>query len=51
MKLKTYTEHNNFYLIPTIRVYWDKYYEDGLCSLNIEFVWLKWSLALVFIDK
>ena len=51
MKLKTYTEHNNFYPIPTIRVYWDKYYSGGFCSLNVEFVWLKRSLALVFIDK
>ena len=51
MKLKTYTEYNNFYPIPTVRVYWDKYYEGGFSSLNIELVWLKWTLALVLIDK
>jgi len=51
MKLKTYTEYNNFYPIPTIRVYWDEYWEGGLYKLNIEFVWLKWNLALILIDK
>jgi hypothetical protein len=51
MKLKVYNEYNNFYPLPTIRVYWDEYYEGEFCSLNIELVWLKWTLALALIDK
>jgi hypothetical protein len=48
MKKRIYVskEYNNFFVLPTLRVYWDRVYEGPLESVAIEFVWLRWSICI-----
>ena len=43
---------NTYYILPTIDVNYDHYYEGGLVYLDLNFSWLKWSLSISIIkDK
>ena len=46
-----YKDYNNFYIIPTIRFYYDKYFDGALSFLHLEIVWLKWSIGIKLKDK
>lgn len=48
--------YNTFYILPTLRVWYDKSYPDEngkthWYSLSIEFVWLSRSLDLYLIEE
>lgn len=37
--------YGTFYIIPTIQVSYDTYYEGGLVYVDLEFTWLKWAVG------
>lgn len=40
------TESNNFFITPTIRVYFDKAYSGGYERMYLEFSWFNRTLAI-----
>lgn len=43
---------NTIYLLPTLDISFDKYYEGGLAYLDFNISWLAWSLSFnLFKDK
>ena len=40
------TENNNFFILPTARIYFDKSYYGGYDKLYLEFSWLTRTLAI-----
>jgi hypothetical protein len=51
MKFCITRTHATFYLIPTIRIWSERFYDGKFCNLAIEFVWLKWTADIVLIDN
>jgi len=45
--MRFYTEHNNFFITPCLKLYYDYYYEGGLIQLELEVSWLKWSVGFI----
>ena len=51
--------YSTFYILPTIRIWHEKYFEsddadkyfERFCRLSLELIWFNKSLELVFIDK
>lgn len=44
--MKFYTLYNRFYLLPTLSLAYDTYYEGGLIYLELSLAWGKWELAI-----
>lgn len=42
---------NTIYLLPTLDISYDKYYEGGLAYLDFNISWLAWSLSISIIDN
>ena len=40
------TESNNFFIIPTIRIYFDRAYGGGYDRVYLEFSWFNRTLAI-----
>jgi hypothetical protein len=40
------SEHNNFFIIPAIRLYFDKAYRGGYDKMYLEFSWFNRTLAI-----
>lgn len=49
--MKFYTEINNFYILPALRVYYDTYFEGDLMYLDLELSWLKWGVGVRIIKE
>lgn len=49
MKITFFREENNFYLLPSIRFYYEKP-NRSFDYLYMEFVWFKWTIALILKD-
>ena len=43
---KLLTESNNFFVIPAIRLYFDKAYRGGYDKIYLEFSWFNRTLAI-----
>ncbi len=43
--MKLYNLYNRFYLLPTISLGYDTYFEGGLIYLEFNIAWLKWELS------
>lgn len=51
--------YSTFYILPTIRIWHEKYldsddtdkYFERFCRLSLEIIWFNRSLEFVFIDK
>lgn len=39
-------ENNNFFITPTLRIYFDKSYYGGIDRLFIELSWFNWTFAI-----
>lgn len=38
--------YNTIYLLPTLDISFDKYFEGGLIYVDLNISWLKWSLSI-----
>jgi hypothetical protein len=38
--------YNTVYLLPTLDISYDNYYEGGLAYVEFNISWLKWSLSI-----
>lgn len=43
--MKFFEHINTFYLIPTIDISYDRFYEGGLIYVDLNFTWLKWGVS------
>jgi hypothetical protein len=37
----------SFYLLPSISLQWDRYYEGDYAYVQVDIEWLKWKIELV----
>lgn len=44
--IKLFKESNNFFIIPTIRIYFDRAYGGGYDRVYLEFSWFNRTLAI-----
>ena len=42
---------NTIYLLPTLDVSFDRYYEGGLAYLDFNISWLAWSLSIRIVNE
>jgi hypothetical protein len=49
MRIAFFKELNNLYLLPSIRLYYERRNRSFL-YLYMEFVWIKWTIALILKD-
>lgn len=40
------SESNNFFILPTVRIYFDKYFSGGYDKLFLEFSWFNRTFAI-----
>ena len=44
--MKLYSLYNRFYLLPSLGLGYDTYFEGGLIYLELNLAWLKWELSI-----
>jgi hypothetical protein len=51
MNLKISKLYSTFYILPALRIWHERTYEEELCNLSIEILWFNRALELILIDK
>lgn len=48
-RFQFFKENNNVFIIPTLRIYYDKFYNNKFDRLLLEVSWLNYTFAIKFI--
>jgi hypothetical protein len=51
MRLQISQLHSTFYILPALRIWHERTYEEELVNLSIEILWFNRGLELILIDK
>lgn len=51
MNLNISKLYSTFYILPALRIWHERTYEEELCNLSIEILWFNRALELILIDK
>ena len=49
--MKIIKDNYNIYILPTIRINYDRYYEWDLIYVNLEIQWFNWFISIPLIKE